>query len=137
MWHSRKAGPSPRRLRHAGRSGQLGVIKLLGESSIGSGVRRSKLVVPGHLLGEGQLAGLGGLYAKDFFDRPVKRGQLLPRERVARLLDAQLTTFGQIVDDVGQHIHVVVVDLDALCSCPSLVTAEGALRPASPGSAST
>src|SRR5207248_3127093 len=30
---------------HAGRSGQLGVIKLLGESSIGSGVRRVEALV--------------------------------------------------------------------------------------------
>jgi alanyl-tRNA synthetase len=32
---------------HAGRSGQLGVIKLLGESSIGSGVRRVEALVGG------------------------------------------------------------------------------------------
>src|SRR3712207_7657870 len=33
---------------HAGRSGQLGVIKLLGESSIGSGVRRGAALWGSH-----------------------------------------------------------------------------------------
>ncbi len=68
---------------HAGRSGQLGVVKLLGESSIGSGVRRVEALVGGDAY---RFLAREHVLVAQLSDLLKVRAEQLP-ERVSDLLD--------------------------------------------------